>query len=246
MTRKKKYYAVRKGLKPGIYTSWEECEKNTKRFPDAKYKGFYTMEEAEDYLNNTDLGENIANNNNKPWYEKVNIWIAIIAGIFTILQGTSWIIDKINENHLYKYIKYEYKNVWEFDEEWVDDVIPSSDTCKLYARRTLYHGQRKITQEKITYKHKKINEDGTENIIWTDSEKSPESYEYANETTPTTTIKYENLGKWVTNEDRLGEYTYNIIYRKQYKYRRLVQKKILLMLNGQQKKMHQKDMKKSN
>lgn len=103
----------------------------------------------------------------------------------------------------------------------MDDVIPSSDTCKLYASRTLYHGQRKITQEKTTYKHKKINEDGTENIIWSDSKKSPESYEYANETTTTTIIKYENLGKWVTNEDRLSEYT----YRKQYKYRRLVQEK---------------------
>lgn len=37
---KKKYYAVRIGIKPGIYETWEECEAQTKGFSGAQYKSF--------------------------------------------------------------------------------------------------------------------------------------------------------------------------------------------------------------
>lgn len=47
----KKFYAIRKGIKPGIYTSWDECNKYIKGFSGAEYKGFATKEEAEVYLN---------------------------------------------------------------------------------------------------------------------------------------------------------------------------------------------------
>ncbi len=46
----KKYYAVKKGLVPGIYLSWEECEKNVKGFPGASFRGFATEEEAQAFL----------------------------------------------------------------------------------------------------------------------------------------------------------------------------------------------------
>ncbi len=85
MAKGKKYYAVQKGFIPGIYTSWEKCQQNINGFSGAKYKKFSTKEEAEAFLNNTDLDEDIVNNNNKPWYEKVSIWITIIAGISAIL-----------------------------------------------------------------------------------------------------------------------------------------------------------------
>ncbi len=41
-----KYYVVWKGKKPGIYTSWEECQKQIQGFPGAKYKSFKTLEQA--------------------------------------------------------------------------------------------------------------------------------------------------------------------------------------------------------
>lgn len=41
-----KFYVVWKGLKPGIYTSWEECKNQTQGFEGAAYKGFPTFEEA--------------------------------------------------------------------------------------------------------------------------------------------------------------------------------------------------------
>lgn len=46
----KKYYAVKIGLKPGIYTNWNDCSLAVKGYPGAKYKGFTTLEEAEDYI----------------------------------------------------------------------------------------------------------------------------------------------------------------------------------------------------
>ena len=45
-----KYYAVQKGLVPGIYTNWSECEANVKGVPGAIYKSFKSLEEAEAFL----------------------------------------------------------------------------------------------------------------------------------------------------------------------------------------------------
>lgn len=36
-----KYYAVVKGIKPGVYNSWPECEAQVKGFPGASYKGLH-------------------------------------------------------------------------------------------------------------------------------------------------------------------------------------------------------------
>lgn len=40
MAKKVTHYVVWKGLNPGIYENWNECEKQVKGFPEAKYKGF--------------------------------------------------------------------------------------------------------------------------------------------------------------------------------------------------------------
>lgn len=42
----KKYYVVWKGLKPGIYDSWKECEVQIKGVEGAVYKSFSGLEEA--------------------------------------------------------------------------------------------------------------------------------------------------------------------------------------------------------
>jgi len=41
-----KYYAVRKGHAPGIYTTWDSCSAQVKGYPGAVYKSFNTQEEA--------------------------------------------------------------------------------------------------------------------------------------------------------------------------------------------------------
>lgn len=50
-----KYYAVRKGREPGIYSSWEDCKEQVHRFPGAVYKSFETKEDAESFLNEEDI-----------------------------------------------------------------------------------------------------------------------------------------------------------------------------------------------
>lgn len=50
---KKKFYAVKVGKTPGIYTDWLECKAQVDGFPNAKYKGFATEAEANAFLGNS-------------------------------------------------------------------------------------------------------------------------------------------------------------------------------------------------
>lgn len=45
-----KYYAVRKGKKPGIYRSWDACKAAVHGYPGAIYKSFPTEEEAKAFF----------------------------------------------------------------------------------------------------------------------------------------------------------------------------------------------------
>ena len=51
---KKKYYAVKIGIKPGIYETWAECELQIKGVRGGKYKAFNSLLEAEKYINSVD------------------------------------------------------------------------------------------------------------------------------------------------------------------------------------------------
>ncbi|MCP4142338.1 MAG: ribonuclease HI [Chloroflexi bacterium] len=51
--KKKSYYIIVKGHRPGLYTSWfgdDGAADQVKGYPDAVYKGFYTKEEASAWL----------------------------------------------------------------------------------------------------------------------------------------------------------------------------------------------------
>ncbi|MDR3566185.1 MAG: ribonuclease H family protein [Negativicutes bacterium] len=50
MTVKKKYYAVKVGRVPGVYKTWDECNKQVKGYPGALFKGFPSEGEADEYL----------------------------------------------------------------------------------------------------------------------------------------------------------------------------------------------------
>ncbi|MCD7892339.1 MAG: ribonuclease H family protein [Erysipelotrichaceae bacterium] len=45
-----KYYAVKKGRQIGIFSSWEECEKQIKGYSGASYKSFSSLNQAKDFL----------------------------------------------------------------------------------------------------------------------------------------------------------------------------------------------------
>lgn len=44
---KQKYYVVWAGRKPGVYTSWADCQEQINQFQDAKYKSYESQREAE-------------------------------------------------------------------------------------------------------------------------------------------------------------------------------------------------------
>lgn len=53
MGKTKKYYAIRKGRKTGIFDQpWSIVVKYVDKYPNAEYKGFHTFEEAEKYISN--------------------------------------------------------------------------------------------------------------------------------------------------------------------------------------------------
>ena len=45
------YYAVKIGMVPGIYQTWEECQEQTSGYKGAEYKKFNSVEEANTYMN---------------------------------------------------------------------------------------------------------------------------------------------------------------------------------------------------
>src|SRR5262245_55435986 len=48
--KRSKFYAVRAGVNPGIYKTWEECRQQVEGYSSAVYKGFATLAEAHEYL----------------------------------------------------------------------------------------------------------------------------------------------------------------------------------------------------
>lgn len=82
-----KFYAVRVGAKPGIYRNWEQCKAEVCGYPNAEYKSFPTMQEAEEYMKRTndkataDLGERIQADSPSEAY-------AYVDGSFNAATGT--------------------------------------------------------------------------------------------------------------------------------------------------------------
>lgn len=54
-----KYYAVKKGLKTGIFRTWEECKASVNGYSGAVYKSFKTEEEAERFLHDEEQDSGI-------------------------------------------------------------------------------------------------------------------------------------------------------------------------------------------
>ena len=74
-----KFYAVRKGKKTGIFSTWDECKEQVTGFKGAIYKSFKTLDEAEEFVKgNEEKIENV---------EAVDGVYAYIDGSFDRVQG---------------------------------------------------------------------------------------------------------------------------------------------------------------
>lgn len=74
---KQKFYVVWEGVTPGVYTSWTDCQLQTKGYDGAKYKSFDTLEEAERALTSSPyayIGKNAKKESNaQPGSNRENI-----------------------------------------------------------------------------------------------------------------------------------------------------------------------------
>jgi ribonuclease HI len=57
LAAKKNFYAVKNGRRIGIYKTWHQCKEQIDHFTGALYKGFVTLQEAEDYLGDVSDGQ---------------------------------------------------------------------------------------------------------------------------------------------------------------------------------------------
>ena len=78
----KKFYAVQKGLVPGVYSSWEACKSNVEGFPGARYKSFLIEEEAQAYVEGREFDVKTQK------YEKANVEEDELAGVVAYVDGS--------------------------------------------------------------------------------------------------------------------------------------------------------------
>lgn len=55
MAKGKFFYAVKKGFKPGVYTSWDECKNQVDKFPSASFKKFSSEKDAWAFIRGVEL-----------------------------------------------------------------------------------------------------------------------------------------------------------------------------------------------
>ena len=93
-----KFYAVKKGKKTGIFSTWDECKEQVTGFKGAVYKSFKTLSEAEAFLErNEEKIENI---------EEVDGVYAYIDGSFNRINGiygSGVVIVDGDKKHEYKH-----------------------------------------------------------------------------------------------------------------------------------------------
>ena len=93
-----KFYAVKKGKKTGIFSTWDECKEQVTGFKGAVYKSFKTLSEAEAFLEKSE--EKIEN------IEEVDGVYAYIDGSFDRISGiygSGVVIVDGDKRHEYKH-----------------------------------------------------------------------------------------------------------------------------------------------
>ncbi len=98
-----KFYAVKKGLKPGIYNSWDECKNQVNGYPGAIYKSFKTYEEASLYISEDKT--DIKGGEGKDIWENLEGAIAYVDGSYfegEYSYGAVIIPDKTNTDDVVK------------------------------------------------------------------------------------------------------------------------------------------------
>lgn len=100
-----KFYAVRKGRQVGIFTNWNECQKQISGYSGAEYKSFKTRNEAQQFLNNKDY---FVSSQKSKQASKNDFWKEPQILLFT--DGGS----RNHGNHQGQHVKTTDKAAWAF------------------------------------------------------------------------------------------------------------------------------------
>lgn len=103
-----KFYAVKKGRKEGIFTTWDECKEQIYKYPNAVYKSFLSLKDAENYLY-----DNAIDNNSGNLIDNTDTMVAYVDGSFNVktsIYGYGAVIiyngDKIRLSKAYDNVIY--------------------------------------------------------------------------------------------------------------------------------------------
>ncbi|MGB1102060.1 MAG: viroplasmin family protein [Crocinitomicaceae bacterium] len=80
MAKQKKYYVVWEGHSPGIYDSWEHCQREIRGYPDAKFRSFTSLDEAKKAFKDPDSVPSKKKNKKQYYYV---VWHGHQPGIYT-------------------------------------------------------------------------------------------------------------------------------------------------------------------
>ena len=83
-----KYYAVKKGKKPGVYRTWDECKAQTDGFSGAIFKSFKTQEEAEAFIENRESAPAAVGDDG--WIREYGTLTAYVDGSYVSAKADSY------------------------------------------------------------------------------------------------------------------------------------------------------------
>lgn len=122
-----KFYAVRKGSKPGIYTDWETTKKQVNGFPGAIYKGFKTRSDAEAFMTgsteSTHRSSSIKTASQTTTRTEGHQTFSGKPEIIGYTDGGSRNTGNVNGGH----VRNSDKAAWAYRLELPDEVISDSD-----------------------------------------------------------------------------------------------------------------------
>ncbi|MGM0396999.1 MAG: viroplasmin family protein [Bacillota bacterium] len=95
----KYYYAVKNGLVPGIYDTWDQCKEQVHGFPGAVYKKFTTLKEAEEFIGEGETPGEILDE-----IEDNTAAVAYVDGSYNLENGTySYGVVIISQGEKYQF-----------------------------------------------------------------------------------------------------------------------------------------------
>lgn len=99
MAKSKKFYVVWEGRKPGIYKTWDECQRQIAGQKGARFKSFKTYEQALHYFKNPHLVPNEPKDKKPKYYV---IWKGVKPGIYTDWNEAKRMIQGVEGGAKYK------------------------------------------------------------------------------------------------------------------------------------------------